>query len=172
MNPKDIAKRNLQRERQQRGTDFQDEVRRSWAFVENCWRLRIKDGGGGTRPADELVLLQDANILAEHKRTKGRKFELGFLRPDQVQGLLDFDRVLERNYGLVFVSFHDPEKGLDEAYAMRLSTAMRYMQRQGVQYIHLDDFRRRALPCFSMQRVNYAKQSYDLKELGKECKSL
>jgi hypothetical protein len=167
------AKRNKQRERQQRGNDFQAEMRRSWGFVNGCWRFRIPDGGGGTRPGDELVLLQDVNILAEHKRTAGQKFELSFLRPDQVTGLLDFDRVIDRNYGLVFVSFHNPEKDLDDAYAVRLVTALRYMQRGGLQYVHRDDFTRKALPCARLlRRQDTAEPTYDLRELIECCRSL
>jgi hypothetical protein len=172
MNPKDIAQRNLQRERQQRGEDFQDEIRRSWALIPNCWRFRIPDGGGGTRPGDELTLLEDVNILAELKRTEGQKFEISFLRPDQINGLLDFDRVLARNFGLVYVSFHNPKQQLDDAYAVRLATSIRYMQRQGVGYIHLNDFRRGALPCCQLPRINTAKPTYDLRGIVEKCKSL
>ncbi|NIK67903.1 hypothetical protein [Paenibacillus sp. BK720] len=173
MNQEQIAQRNKQRERQQRGTDFQDEMRRSWAYVSNCWRLRIKDGGGETRPGDELTLLPGVNILAEHKRTAGQRFQLSFLRADQVTGLLDFDRVIEKNLGLVFVSFHNPEKGLDEAYAIRLVTALRYMQRQGVEYINRQDLARKALPCARLtRRQDTVNPAYDLQELIECYKSL
>lgn len=172
MSPKDIALRNKQRERNQRGQDFQEEIRRSWRRIPNCWRMRVKDGSGGTRPADELTLLEDVNILAELKRTEGVEFRLSFLRPNQIEGLLDFDRALKRNYGLVFVSFHNPDRGLDEAYAVRLGTALRYMQRRGVSYISLDDFRRAALPCVPLPRIEAAEPTYDLKELVDNCKSL
>lgn len=161
-----IAQRNKQRERQQRGSDFQDEMRRSWAYVPNCWRLRIKDGPGETRPADELILLQDVNILAEQKRTEGQRFQLSFLRPDQITGLLDFDRVIEKNLGLVFVSFHNLDKGLDDAYAVRLVTALRYMQRQGVQYITREDLERKALPNAQLlRRDDTVSPTYNLQEL-------
>jgi hypothetical protein len=172
MNKKDIALRNLQRERNERGLDFQAELRRSWLRIPNCWRMRIPDGAGGTRPADEIVLLEDVNILGEHKRTKGRKFELSFLRPDQVGGLLAFDATLERNKGLVFVSFHNPEKGLDDAYAFRLVVAMAYMHRKGLQYIHLDDLARKVIPCAQLPRLDAAEPTYDLGGLVACCKSL
>lgn len=171
MNAKDIAQRNLQRERNERGQDFQAEIRRSWRRIPNCWRMRVRDGGG-TRPADEVALLDDVNILAEMKRTEGLEFRLSFLRPDQIEGLLDFDRALQRNYGLVFVSFHIPAKGIDEAFAIRLGTAIRYMQRGDVSYIHLDDFRRGALPCCELPRIEAVDPIYDLKGLVKKCKSL
>ena len=54
-----------QQEKRQRGDDFQEELRRSWHYVPNCWRMRIADRSGGTRPADEIVLLSNINILAE-----------------------------------------------------------------------------------------------------------
>lgn len=172
MTPKDISLRNKQRERNQRGQDFQEEIRRSWSHIPNCWRLRLKDGPGGTQAADELTLLQDVNILAELKRTEGQKFEYGFLRANQVTGLLDFDSCLDRNYGLVYVSFHNPAAGLDEAYAIRLVTALRYMHRRGVKYISLEDFRRKALPCVPLPRLGTATPTYDLRGLVECCKSL
>jgi len=162
MEPKQVAQRNKQRERQQRGADFQEEIRRSWRLLPNVWRLRLKDGGGGTNPGDELVLTEDINILAEHKRTEGRKFELGFLRTDQLNGLIDFDRVISRNYGLVFVSFHNPKDGLDEAYAFRLITAVKFLQKRGVLYIPIESFRTKAIPCIDLPRIQAAQPYYDL----------
>lgn len=165
--------RNLQKERQQRGQEFQDEMRRSWAMVNGCWRKRLKDGGGSTEPADEIVLLEEVNLLLEHKRTDGDRFELSFLRSDQVSGLLDFDRVIARNYGLVCVSFNSPQIGLDVAYAVRLITALRYMQGQGVHFITLAEFEKNRLPCAELPRLRGAnKPTYDLGELIACCKSL
>lgn len=117
-----------QRERRQRGNDFQEEIRNSWNRVPNVWQMRIKDGGGGTRPADYITLTEDANILAELKRTAGESFKLSMLEPNQIKGLLDFDGVITRNYGLVFVSFENAKRGLDEAYVFRLVAALRYMR--------------------------------------------
>ncbi|MEK4879371.1 hypothetical protein [Paenibacillus sp. FSL R5-0908] len=165
--------RNLQKERQQRGQEFQDEMRRSWALVKGCWRKRLKDGGGSTEPADELVLLEDLNLLLEHKRTEGDRFELGFLRADQVTGLLNFDRVIARNYGLVCVSFNDPNTGRDDAYAFRFITAMRYMQRKSRVYITAAELAHKALPCARLPRLQGAeKPTYDLGELIACCRSL
>lgn len=162
MDPKQQALRNLQKDRQQRGDDFQAEIRRSWRQLPNIWRFRIPDGGGGTRPADEIILAQDLNILAEHKRTKKKSFQLDFLRPNQVQGLLDFERVIDRNYGLVFVSFLDDKAGVDEAYAFRLVQAMQFMKKKGRVSITLDEFRRQAMPCISLPLLPTAERTYDL----------
>ncbi|WP_246096097.1 hypothetical protein [Paenibacillus sinopodophylli] len=163
--------RELQRERQERGEDFQAEIRSSWTNVSNCWRMRIKDGGGGTRPADEIVLLEDVNILVELKRTESDRFELSYLRPDQVKGLLLFDRCIARNYGLVFISFNNLDKGRDEAYAFRLARALHYMQSKERQYVTLEEFTQNAIRCVKLPRIA-ADNTYDLKGLVKCCKSL
>ena len=87
-----------QAERRQRGEDFQEECRRSWRQIPNLWRLRITDGGNlGTRPADELVLLEHVNLLCEEKRTDGDRFKLSMLRADQLTGLINFEKALDRN---------------------------------------------------------------------------
>ena len=59
----------------------------------------------GTRPADELVLLEHVNLLCEEKRTDGDRFMLSMLRTDQLKGLINFEKALDRNIGLVLVSF-------------------------------------------------------------------
>lgn len=143
-------KNHLQKLRQQRGDDFQNEMRASWRLLPNVWRFRLPDGGGGSRPADELVLLEDVNILAEHKRTYGEKFELGFLRPPQLKGLQDFDLVIPRNLGLVFVSFLNEEKGIDEAYAFRLVRALQFMHVTGRRYITREEFQQQRVPCIAL----------------------
>lgn len=179
MNPKDIALRNKQRERRQRGNDFQDEMRKSWRLVPNSWRMRIADGGGSTRPADEIILTPDVNILAEHKRTEGRKFELSMLRAPQLQGLVDFDSVIDRNYGLVFVSFHNPAQGLDECYAIRLITALQYMKNKERQYIGLDELYTDAgfagltkTMSIKIERLEPGSELYDVRGVPKYCRYL
>lgn len=169
-------KPNLQKLRQQRGDDFQNELRASWRLLPNVWRFRLPDGGGGSRPGDELILLEDVNILAEHKRTYGDKFELGFLRPPQLKGLLDFDTVISRNLGLVFVSFLNEEKGTDEAYAFRLIRAMQYMQTKGRQYIKREELNQQLVPCIGLPLLpppaGTIDRLYDLKGVLQCYKSL
>lgn len=172
MDPKQQALRNKQRERQQRGDDFQNEIRRSWSFVPNIWRMRIKDGGGGSRPGDEIILTSKFNILAEMKRTKGTHFNLGMLEPDQLRGLVDFDQVIERNYGLVFISFHNPKKELDEAYAFRILTALKYMKKKDQLHIHLDDFRENKITAVELPRKYGKEPYYDLQGVIQCYKSL
>lgn len=153
-----------QKERQQRGEDFQDEMRRSWRLVSNCWRMRITDGRGSTRPADEVILLSDVNILAEHKRTQGDRFELSFLRPNQLKGLVDFDRVIARNRGLVFVSFLDDSIGLDKAVVFPLIDILGHMKRRGRQYAKLEEFEKREIPGLLLPRIQLDDgPGYDLK---------
>lgn len=163
-----LAQRNLQRERQQRGTDFQEEIRSSWRQVPNCWRMTIESGKGqgqssGTRPADAITILNDVNVLTELKRTSGEAFELGFLRPNQLEGLIDFDAVIPRNFGLVFVSFLNEERGIDAAYSIRLIDAIKFMKRVGRQHIKLEELRRGAVACLHLPVTWYkGHRLYDL----------
>lgn len=161
MDAKQVVLRNKQRERQQRGSDFQEEIRDSWKLVPNVWRRRLKDGRGSTQPADEVTLTNTINILAELKRTKGTKFQLSFLEPDQIQGLIDFDEVIERNYGLVFISFHNESKEIDKAYAIRLITALKFMKRHERLHITLEELRSKTVPNVELLRLGT--DTYDLK---------
>ena len=161
--PQALAQRNLQRERQQRGDDFQEEIRRSWRRLPNCWRMRIADGGGASRPADELILLEEINVLAEQKRTAGDVFRLGMLRENQITGLVDFDEVISRNLGLVFISFLNEKKGIDKTYVFRLLTAFKFMKAKGRVSIKLEEFERKKIPCVYVPLLDAAERTYDLK---------
>lgn len=169
-----MSKRNLQKERQQRGESFQDELRRSWRLLPNVWRFRIPDGGGGNRPGDEIVLLENINVLAEHKRTQSDKFQLSYLRPSQLKGLLDFDQVIERNYGMVFVNFHNEAKGRDVVYGFRLISAIHFMGNKGRRYITLQEFMSQEIKSVEIPLLpsDDGKRRYDLEELLTCYKSL
>lgn len=170
MNPKQQTINNKQRERRQRGHDFQEEVLQSLRHVPNIWTINIKDGRGGSRPGDRIILTEKANILAELKRTAGQKFQLSFLRPNQIQGLVDFDQVIERNLGLVFVSFHNPKQSLDETYVFRLTTALRFMKQRDQLHVDIDDFRNKVIASIYLPRVN---EIYDMQGVNSlHCKSL
>lgn len=167
-----MALRNKNKEAQHRGDDFQAEMRRSWRLLPNLWRIRLKDGGGNSVAADELVIAEGVNILAEHKRTKKSSFQLDFLRPNQIQGLVDFDQVIKRNVGLVFVSFYDTNKDLDECYAIRLVYALEYMKKKGRVSISLDELRELQLPgrqawngkwAVAVPRLEAAERTFDLR---------
>ena len=157
-----------QAERRQRGEDFQAEIRRSWRLIPSCWRLRITDGVNrtGSRPADDLILLEHINILCEEKRTAGDRFELSFLRPNQVKGLLEFDAAIGRNRGLVFVSFLS--EITDTAYAIRLTEAAAYMKNRGRQYITLEELQQNKITCVPLPVISVEQdgkflRAYDLK---------
>jgi hypothetical protein len=157
-----------QRENQERGQEFQDEIRRGWRLIKNCWFMHIPDGKGATRPADQIILLQDINILAEQKRTAGDRFQLNFLRQDQLTGLASFERVLNRNYSLIFISFLNREQEIDEAYAFRFNIGLGHMKERGRRFIHLDEFRRRSFQCVKLIRikdVEPGKDAWDLQEV-------
>lgn len=132
--------RELQKERQQRGEDFQAEMRRSWRKVPNVWRLRLKDGKGSSQPADELVLLHTARILGEHKRTESDRFEMNYLRPNQVKGLADFVKTSPYNVAMVFVSFLNEKEGVDLAFAVEFKNAVKFMQKHKRKYILMTEF--------------------------------
>ncbi|MER1275516.1 hypothetical protein RJD11_12250 [Bacillus velezensis] len=165
MDPKQQAMRNKQRERRQRGNDFEAEIKRSWPLVENVWHMKLKDGGGSTNAADRIVLTNEVNILIEMKRTKSKSFELGFLRQNQIKGLIDFDQVIDRNFGIVTVSFHNPDIGLDETYAFRLTEALKFMRHNDRLNIRLTEFQSETLPAVKIPRINTEQPRYDLKEL-------
>jgi penicillin-binding protein-related factor A (putative recombinase) len=112
------------------------------------------------------------NLLTELKRTKKKEFQLDFLRPNQIKGLVDFDQVIERNYGIVLVSFLDLPK-VDEAYAIRLTTALRYMQITGRRSIPLEDLRNGKTVAgkpiaMNLLSLNQSERAYDLRGLT-EC---
>lgn len=152
-----------QAERRQRGEDFQEECRRSWRQIPNLWRLRITDGGSlGTRPADELVLLEHVNLLCEEKRTDGDRFMLSMLRADQLTGLINFEKALDRNIGLVLVSFLN--EAVDVAYAFRLVHAMAYMNQKGRRYITLEELQQGKIEAINLPRIEInGERGYDLK---------
>lgn len=177
MNPKQQALNNKQRERQQRGNDFEAEIKRSWRFIPNIWTMKLTDGRGGSRAADRITISQDANFLTELKRTASKSFELSFLRPNQIRGLIDFDSIIDRNYGLVLVSFHDLKKGVDEAYAIRLVAALKVMQRMNKQSLQLEYLRNvtesdKLEPlAVKLPRLDTAEPAYDLGGIIKWYKS-
>lgn len=153
----------IQAARRQRGEDFESECRLGWRQIPNLWRLRITDGGIlGTRPADELILTEWANLLCEEKRTDGDRFTLSMLRTDQLKGLLKFERALDRNKGIVLVSFLN--EAVDTAYAFRLYDALLFMKEKRRQYITLEEFTAGEFKAVYLPRITVdGKPAYDLK---------
>ncbi len=169
MDPKQQAISNKQRERQQRGSNFEEQIRNSLRFVPDLWTINIQDGRGGSRPGDRLILTEHVNILAEIKRTASQRFQLSYLRMNQVYGLVDFDNVSERNYGLVFINFNNPLRELDEAYVFRLTTALKFMRKKDRQFIKLEELKKGTVPAIHLPKVN--DKRYDLEGVV-DCKSL
>lgn len=127
--------------------------------------MRIDDGSGATRPADELVLTPTFNLLIEMKRTEDACFKLAFLRTGQIKGLLEFEHVLPQNIGLVFVSFFN--ESIDETYAFRLFTALRYMRENQRKNIPIEAFRRGGIAAFNLPIYSEnGERYYDLGRLG------
>lgn len=159
-------KMNKQQERRNRGKEFEEEIRRSWSRIPNIWRLRIADGGGASRPGDELVLTPYGNLLIELKRTEEPVFRLDFLRTGQIKGLLEFEHVLPCNYGLIFVSFLDVTR--DEVYGFRLFTALKYMRETQRKSIPIQTFRSSSMPSckLPLYPASYERH-YDLEALIK-----
>jgi hypothetical protein len=122
-----------------RGEDFQTEIKKSLSKLTGTWTMPIQDGRGGSKPADRLILFPQVSVLAELKRTKKKSFQLDFLEPNQIKGLADFHRPELRRYGLVFCSFLDDAKGLDEAYAFSLENAVKYMRRNNTKQVPIHD---------------------------------
>lgn len=169
MNPKQQALSIKQRERQQRGSNFEEQIRNSLRFVPDLWTINIQDGRGGSRPGDRIIITEHVNILSELKRTASQRFELSYLRMNQLHGLVDFDNVTKRNYGLVFINFHNPSRKLDEAYAFRLTSALKHMQKKDRQYVTLEEFKKGTVPAIHLKKIN--DKRYDLKGVVR-CDSL
>lgn len=141
-----------QADKRQRGEDFQNELKRSWPLVANTWRLRIPDKGG-SRPADELVIAGDINILAELKRTESEGFQLSYLRPNQLKGLIEFDACNKRNKGLVFISFLSETENRDSSFVFRLTDGLKFMHLKGRNYIRMDELATHKLPALGLRLI-------------------
>lgn len=162
---------NKQHQRQQRGENFQEEMRRSWRLLPKCWRMRIADGGGSTRPADTIIILEGLNILAEYKRTDGDEFKLGMLEEGQQKGLPDFEATqITGNVGMVFISFYNESVGRDECYGFRLIPALRYMVKHKRLSIPLEVIRAGGIPAAKFDLIDDVNRTWDLREVYNICK--
>lgn len=122
----------------------------------------------GTRPADELILLEHINLLCEEKRTDSDRFTLSMLRTDQLKGLLKFEQALDRNRGLVLVSFLN--EAVDAAYAFRLLDALIFMRKVGRQYITIEELQQMKIEAVYLPRITIdGKRGYDFKGVVENC---
>ena len=140
--------------------------------MNNVWRRRLKDGRGGGNAADEIILTTEGNFLNELKRTNGLSISLNDFRPNQVQGCIDFDTVLPWNYGLIFASFLNEGKGIDEAYAFRMITWLRYLKQHDTNHMKLEDLKAGKIPVVQLPLLEHKDRRYDLEGVVKCCKSL
>lgn len=102
------------------------------------------------------------NLLCEEKRTDGDRFMLSMLRTDQLKGLINFEKALDRNIGLVLVSFLN--EAVDVAYAFRLVHAMAYMNQKGRRYITLEELQQGKIEAINLPRIEInGERGYDLK---------
>ena len=87
---------------------------------------------------------------------------LSMLRTDQLKGLINFEKALDRNIGLVLVSFLN--EAVDVAYAFRLVHAMAYMNQKGQRYITLEELQQGKIEAINLPRIEInGERGYDLK---------
>ncbi|MEN6565896.1 MAG: hypothetical protein ABFC57_06310 [Veillonellales bacterium] len=115
-----------QAEKRLRGEQFQEEIRRSWSLIPNCWRMRITDDCG-SRPADEIVILPYVNFLIEMKRKAVGRLCLSDLRMNQIGGLNDFEKTGEKNVSLIMFSCLNAE--IDVTYAVTFKDLLWFMKK-------------------------------------------
>lgn len=130
-----------QRNRWERGVDFQEEFRESLRRVPKCWFKRLPDGAG-PQPFDTLVLLEDFNLGLEFKRLKDGNLDFDDIRPNQVKGLVNFNNCLKRNVGAIAVHFYDPERVLDDCFLVSIMQLLRFYSENGTQRAGLIQFHR------------------------------
>lgn len=135
---KDNHSPEAQRERWERGTDFQEEFRKSLRRVPKCWFIRLSDGAG-PQPFDTLVLLEKFNLGLEFKRTKAVYMDFDDLRPNQVKGLMNFNAAQKHHVGAVVVHFYDEVESLDKCFLVSIKQLLKFYfdnqtQRAGIRY--------------------------------------
>lgn len=151
-----------QAEKRIRGESFQEEIRRSWSLIPNCWRMRITDDCG-SRPADEIVILPHVNFLIEMKRKASDRLNLADLRTNQLSGLMDFEKAGDRNKGIVIVSFLNETS--DFAYAVGLRDLLLYLNKMSQMFITQSDLASNLI-SFDLPRIEINEQrGYDLRRL-------
>lgn len=120
-----VSRQEVGKESFRKGKDFETIMKESWKKVPGSWRLRIKDGGGGESPGDDIILLDKIRLLVEYKTTDKPVFSIsGALKNNQIYGGLAFMGLHPNNVSLVVINF--------ERYKAVYALTMREL----TQYIH------------------------------------
>ena len=123
---------------QQAGKDFELLLKNSWAKVPLSWRIRIDDGRGCERPADELVLLSTFRLLVEAKSTSAKSFSVSKnVKPHQITAAHEFESVSCKNVGLLFIEF----RALNRVIMINTCSLINYLKQINKASIKPDDLR-------------------------------
>lgn len=119
------------------GICFEDEIRKSCMLIPNSWRIRLTDTNAGPRPADTLLITEQANYLIEIKFRQSDTFRLGYLEEHQILGLAKFEKTCKRNHGIVVFG----AGGVNEVYALSIRDIAKLMlneKRTSLNYTELN----------------------------------
>lgn len=123
---------------QKAGGLFEQRMLESWYRVPGTWRLKIGDGVGSERPADEIILLNKVRLLAENKRTDKLVFAIGNnLKPHQWRAGVEFSCLNPNNISAVFLNFYNDK--VDRTFAIEMISLMQYMVKYKTKSIGIND---------------------------------
>jgi hypothetical protein len=92
------------------------------------------------------------------------------LRTDQLKGLLKFEQALDKNRGLVLVSFLN--EAVDATYAFRLLDALLFMRQKGRQYITLAELQQGEIEAIELPQITInGERGYDFKGVA-DCRHI
>jgi hypothetical protein len=119
-----------------KGKDFEDIMRESWEQVPNSWRIRIKDGGGGESPADDLVLLDKFRLLLEYKSTDKKSFSIsGALKTHQIYAGLAFMSLNFFNVSLIVINY----ESFNTVYIISMRSLFSFMRKTNKKSITIEE---------------------------------
>ena len=158
-----VNRRQLGLDVKQEGDDFQLEVANAWKAVTGAWRMRIRDGGNGERPADEIVLLDKFRILSEIKSTKATSVNVTNLIEDcQVRGLLGFEQMNKHNVGVVIIKF----RSYDTYVVVRMRCIVDFIKHIQQLSLSYELFETKLIPCMIFKhRLNFVNFENNIMEL-------
>lgn len=148
-----------------KGERFEKEIAESWQQVPKSWRLRIRDGGGGDRPGDEIVVLDKFRLLCELKCTNKKTFSMSLIRPGQIQGLMAFSKCNRLNLGLVFIKFEYTQ----ELFIVHIFDLMKWISMNETLSISRNEFDENILKNIKMERCKDIWNFRNINEALDEC---